>query len=100
METIEEMMDLNDPVFETPELPKLDRIRLAKKTDRLRRKVRENYYLRLLEDNNIFYRFLAYFYRTDFAQRGILRIKFIKRLSDFLKSLLFKSHVRKAYNAL
>ncbi len=82
------LWDRNNPIFKTPELSTSDRIRLAKKTDRLRRRVEENYYLRLLGANRPSSRFLAYIYTTDFVQKALLRIKFIRRTGSFLKKAL------------
>ncbi len=92
--------DLNNPIFETPQLPKFKRIKLARKADKVSRKIREVNYLKILGNNNLFFRFLAYFYMTDFIQREALRIKFIKKLSDFLKWLFFKPHIKRMRNAL
>jgi len=94
------LWDLDKPVFETPELPKSDRIRLAKKADRLRRRIREKDYLRRLGSEGIFFRMLAYLYMTDFLQRGLLRLEFSRKVSAFLKKLFFNIRVKESRNAL
>ncbi len=85
--------DTNDPVFETPELPASARIRMANRADRLRRKVEEAYYLGRMGRDNAFFRLIAYLYMTDFIQRGLLRIKFVRMADGFLKDIFFRNRL-------